>query len=207
MQPYSQHYHGITFENIVKATYSNYKSKSIWDIEFEDKQLPISIKSKKMYSTMNIEMADARRLFSINNDFRLIVGFYNQIKDKKVIVEITEYLITNNTLQKLKGDLDYTNISEFHDAICNFKKGEHLEARNFANEYVTIIKNDLITSINLHPKIDLYSQRRLQCSISKKVLDEKFEKAVYRNRFKELSLPIVIEKSPPRTFASLTYKK
>lgn len=162
--------HGKVFENIIKAAFDASDCKrnpnARFDIESKfDKcgKLNTSIKTSK---NNIICMADARRVFSITTNFRLIVLQYEQCENEKIPKVLYEFLPTTEEWADIKGDLPYKEVEDFHEKIKKFKNGTHEEAR----EYSKKIKNELLkkytTSLMLNPKIDSKEQRRLQASIN-----------------------------------------
>lgn len=97
--------HGFDFENWIKKTFFaefsiSYSSK--WDVpaEFntleiipnEFRNLPVSVKTCKNRSP--IGFGDALRQFGINEDFLLIVGFWEQENDNKNFVSVEAVKVT-----------------------------------------------------------------------------------------------------------------
>ena len=201
----SNQLHGKKFEDLIKSVFpgssdKQRKNTSIFDIEnFYDKEkkLNTSIKTKKKNKNSNeiFELADVRRIFSINEDYRMIVGLYEQKGDRKTFIEIIEYIIKKEDLKKLKSLLSYSEVETFHNTICSFKPGKNgqKEGRLFCiNNKSKLQEKTLIT---LNPKIDSKSQRRLQCSIKRKILENiipESQRFVHSDFYKDLVLPITI---------------
>lgn len=166
--------------------------------------ISFSIKVKKHSKTKNerFDLADAKRIFDINEDFMLIVGLFEQKEDKKYITEVVEYFISKENIQRLKGDLNKKDIEFFEQQIKSI--GDYKKARKFAkNEKRKIVeKNHCV--IQLNHKIDSKKQRRVQCSIKRKELESillndnnKSNNDVivknYCEDFYGIKLPIIIE--------------
>jgi hypothetical protein len=127
--------------------------------------LPTLIKSTK---SNTIWLADARRFWSINEPYRLIVGEYKQIANMKSFKIIREFLITPVEHQKLLGTVSFQEVSDFHDQILTFGIGQHKIARASAKKLKSSLKSRSIVQLN--PKIDSVDQRRLQCSVAMNAL-------------------------------------
>ena len=160
--------HGKTYEDYIKSAFPGSAdhgrpASAKWDIEDRyDKinHLSTSIKTSKGSS---IELADARKIWQINEQYRIILGRYQQIGDVKDFYSLHEIIITKDEHSKLLGNIRLDEIESFHDTLLHFKKGSHDEARRYAKSQKLLLANRSI--ITLNPKIDTKSQRRLQCSI------------------------------------------
>ena len=105
-----------------------------FDIESEfdkERNLDTSIKASK---GLIIEMADARRFFSNNDPFRLLICRYKQTGNKKEFYEVHEIFLTQEILSDIKGNLPYLEVEGFHNSLKSFPLGKHKEARIFAQE-------------------------------------------------------------------------
>lgn len=195
--------HGKKIEDLIKSCFPGASDKertttSTFDIEYiydKEKKLNTSIKSKKKAKNNNelIELADARRIFSLNEDFRLLLCLYSQNGTKKSFNQIIEYVVKKENLDILKNNLSYNEVEGFHNQIKSFKVGFHKEARKFSR----LKKKELSgkSLISLNPKIDSKRQRRLQCSIRRNVLESILKPdqiIVHHDEFKDLCLPISI---------------
>jgi len=164
---------GKRFEGVIKAMVfpgSEDHSRTPtakFDIEAKfDKArgLPTSIKSSK---SNTIGLSDARAFFSLNQDFRMLIGRYEQSDQKKSFYSVHELILKPATLRNLRGDMSYETVKHFHDEISlkNFPSGEHVAARNRAKSLKSKLEG-VKTDIILNPKIDSNTQRRLQCSVN-----------------------------------------
>jgi len=192
--------HGKSFEDLIKINYSGSSdhgrlNTSRFDIESKfdkDKNLPTSVKTTK---SNTVCLSDARRIFSNNEPHRIIVGKYEQNNNRKAINEIYEIIVNEKTLDKLKGNLDFKQVEDFHNSLKNFKKGEHTEARDYAKKHKQEIIESTDALIQLNAKIDSKTQRRLQCSIG---LDKLIETVgeenviVHTEQFGSIGLPVNI---------------
>lgn len=205
--------HGKKFEDFIKACglfpgASDSSRTTIADFDIEAKfdrtrNLPTSVKST---GNDTVALADARRFFSIDQDFRMIVGRYEQIDNRKIFAQIYEFILTTATLNALRGTLDLTMVASFHVGIGlgQFPRGSHIEARMWAMQRkIELAPNSSL--IVLNPKIDSKSQRRLQCSVRLADLIVASEKhsefELHTDAIGDFVLP-VIQNSARREFTS-----
>ena len=161
--------HGKTLEDYLKSAFQGASDhtrsvSSSWDIEKQfdkTKKLPTSIKTSKKGQ---IELADARKFWQINEPYRFLIAKYNQNGNIKIFHTLYEFEITLEEHQKLLGNISYSEVEDFHNAILSYKKGFHKEARQFSKFKKSSLKSRSIVQLN--PKIDSKTQRRLQCSIT-----------------------------------------
>lgn len=113
-----------------------------------------------------VALSDARRFFREREAFRMLVGQYRQDGEIKTFFEVHECILPAEALAELRGELDATEVEEFHQGLllASFPLGQHVEARAWAN-----LRNRELgsrrTRIVLNPKIGSDTQRRLQCSV------------------------------------------
>jgi hypothetical protein len=164
--------HGFDFENWIKQTFFanltvSYSYK--WDVpaEFnsleivpqEFRHLPVSIKTCKNRSP--IGFGDALRQFKNDEDFLLIVGFWEQNGINKNFVSVEAVKITAQIWRNLFQPLTEKDLKLLDVTIKN-KETHYAEVRKLAKE---IKKSFPPTKMVLNPKIDSKIQRRLQCSL------------------------------------------
>jgi hypothetical protein len=164
--------HGFDFENWIKKTFFaelsvSYSSK--WDVpaEFNKleivpkafRHLPVSIKTCK--NGCPIGFGDALRQFKIEEDFLLIVGFWEQSGGDKNFVAVEAVKIVRENWRNLFQPLTEKDLQLLDSTIKN-KEANYAEVRKKALE---IKKSFPPTKIILNPKIDSKNQRRLQCSL------------------------------------------
>lgn len=164
--------HGFDFENWIKKTFFadfavSYSHK--WDVpaEFnildivpkEFRHLPVSIKTCKNRCPINF--GDALRQFNVDEDFLLIVGFWEQNGVNKNFVSVEAVKITAQIWRNLFQPLTAEDLKLLDLTIKN-KETYYAEVRKLAKE---IKKSFPPTKMILNPKIDSKSQRRLQCSL------------------------------------------
>lgn len=166
--------HGFDFENWVKETFfadfnAAYTQK--WDVPIEAnnlgkipkelQHLPVSIKTCKFGSP--IGFGDALRQFKNNEDFLLIVGFWQQSGSYKNFVAVEGVRIRSSDWKNLFLPLNEADLILL-DLIIKNIQSHYSEARKLAKELKNSDKFKQ-TKIILNPKIDSKTQRRLQCSL------------------------------------------
>lgn len=205
--------HGKRFEDFVKASGlfpgsadQSRSPTSGFDIEARfdrERGLPTSVKTT---GNNVVALSDARRFFDTSGSYRMIVGKYRQVADRKEFAEIHEFILTAEALRHLQGSLTSQVVSDFHNGLLltEFPLGAHAEARRWAREQRSLLAGRA-TQIILNPKIDSQSQRRLQCSVGLASLTDAAmgfgEYRLHTESFGNWALPI-IQKSPRRRFKS-----
>lgn len=181
--------HGFDFENWIKKTFFaefsvSYSNK--WDVPAEFnrlgivpeafRNLPVSMKTCKNRSP--IAFGDALRQIEIDEDFLLIVGFWEQSGGDKNFVAVEAVKITAQSWRNLFQPLTEAELKLFDSTIKN-KELHYAEVRKMAKE---IKQSFAPTKIILNPKIDSKMQRRLQCSLPFNVFWNDFvKKECYKN--------------------------
>jgi hypothetical protein len=158
--------HGFIFESWVKKILkvdklaTNYTQK--WDVEGE---IPISVKF--MGLTNALEFGSTVRIWEIEEPFTLVIGRWQQVKDKKIVQSIDEIQITLNHLKLMKGLITLEEIKEFDKKIKRFPAGKEGQKQGiaFAKEWKNERKERLGLLTITH-KIDSKNQRRIQCNIN-----------------------------------------
>lgn len=193
--------HGKVFEDTIKACElfsssadrgrSNTASFDI-ESEFDKKdQLPISIKTTK---NKTVGLADARRFFSLDQDFKMIIGCYTQDQNIKSFHSIYEVLIRKNDHKLLTNGVSVSFVKSFHEILSIDSIHDFNKARELSHAIKSV---DFGSKVVLNPKIDSKKQRRLQASISLDVLVETCEYRLYQDTFSNIVLPLKIV-SPSR---------
>lgn len=156
--------HGFSFEQSMAKKYNiilsnNYTDK--WDGRINE--FPVSIKTEK-YGT-DIEMADVFRQMNVNEDFYLIVGFWNENKSNiieqhllKINGEEYSSLFNHSFIPQLRGLLDN---------ITNDKNDDNKWKTQTAN-IRSAWKEKTPNLIRLRFKRDHKKQKRIQCAINNK---------------------------------------
>lgn len=166
----------------------------IWDSEIREKvfKLPKCINDTKKYdidcsdniycpdenvsikttSSTNIDCGDIQRFY--NNDFtenkytNIIIIIYKQDANIKKIIEIIEFKYNEEIRNFLFGTITKEEIEEYNKSIKSIPKGP--VSPEIKTNYIKM-KQELQSRhnmfINISPKVDSKSQRRVQCSIPK----------------------------------------
>lgn len=207
----SNQLHGKKFEDFIKACGlfpgASDSGRSItagFDIEARFDRLrglPTSIKTS---GNDTIALSDARRFFTVNEDYRMIVGRYEQAENRKIFGQVHEIIVTRQVSSVLKGALTLEEVTAMHDgfSLAIFPRGDHQPAREWAHSRKAKLAG-VSSKIILNPKIDSKIQRRLQCSVRLADLREVAEKYgdyfLHKKAIGDFALPI-IQNSGPRRF-------
>lgn len=161
--------HGLVFEQWVQDTFfAGYRPASYtqkWDIPALANRahggIPVNPKATK-YGTP-VDLGDALRQFQIDEPFLLVIGFWQQDGDEKRFVNIVAPRIEPAEWRKLWGAITLADLQRL-DATIKDKSLTPEQARAAALE----LKRRAPFSqaiIEVNPKIDDKTQRRLQCSL------------------------------------------
>lgn len=192
--------HGKRIEDQIKSVFpgSSDHSRSVaslFDIEdIFDKECNLNT-SVKASGSDTICLADARRFFEHDESFRLLVCRYKQIDDIKSFKLFQEVIMDENVLNYLRGNLPYQVVSDYHENIKMFPRGQEVQARIYAKNQKKILTETYTSNLKLNAKIDSNNQRRLQCSLNIKDLYDAFPEnvIVHTDRYKGLIFPLNIE--------------
>ena len=161
--------HGLVFEQWVRDTFfDGYRPPSYtqkWDIPAAANKdhggVPVNPKAIKYGAP--VDLGDALRQFEVDEPFLLVVGFWQQDGDEKRFVNILASRIEPGVWKKLWGPVTLADLQKL-DAVIKDKSLTPEQARVAAQR----IKNAPPFSeavIEVNPKIDSKTQRRLQCSV------------------------------------------
>jgi hypothetical protein len=124
--------------------------------------LPVSIKTAKLGSP--IGLGDVLRQRQIDNDFLMIVGFWEQrTANEKWIVDIGCAAFNLGAWQKLWGQLTLDDISRIDQVVKNMS--EHYSIVRAKAQAWKIKAAIHASTLVINPKIDSKTQRRVQCSL------------------------------------------
>ena len=162
-------HHGLVFEEWIDDTFfggyrpPNYTQK--WDIPAAQNKdhggVPVNPKAVK--SGTPVDLGDALRQFDIAEPFILVLGFWRQEGDEKIFVNLVAPRIEPAAWKKLWGPVTRADLEKL-DAVIKDKSLTPEQARAAAQK----IKNAppfTRATIEVNPKIDSHTQRRLQCSL------------------------------------------
>lgn len=168
--------HGFAFQEWVidlakrltptMASRPSYTGKWDWPAELNPDPGggPISIKTAKWKSS--IGFGDAIRQFQINEDFTLVVGFWERTGARKRVVKVVCVVVSLDSWASLWKPITFADLKNL-DAVIKNRSYDYEEARQHARRIVTAFPfTDSIFRTN--PKIDSKHQRRLQCSLTQK---------------------------------------
>ena len=142
-----------------------------YDIEAEenkfDPQENVSIKTS---SNNNIDCGDILRFFNgdFSKKYTIILIRYQQKSDTKCVKEVLEIAYTLELRDYLFGSASVEVLKEYVDFVKSIPKGSVSE--EIKKEYKlkkTALQKEHNMRINISPKVDSGSQRRVQCSIPK----------------------------------------
>jgi len=139
---------------------------------------PLENISIKTSGNNNIDCGDILRFYSgdFDNDkkYTIILIRYKQIENKKILSEILEINYDTKLRDILFGTISKKMLEGYVDFIKNIPAGCVSEAtkKNY-KDCKNKMQNEFNMKINISPKVDSHSQRRVQCSIPK--LDQLLE--------------------------------
>lgn len=216
--------HGDSFQNTVKgddwfrgASDHARKRNSQFDIEAKfDRRLGIPTQVK-VSGSQTFPLADARRWWMIDQDFRKVLGHWVQDHKVKRVHAVTEFIIHGRMMEMLRGRTSLSEVSDCHDAIRALRREEDdaVQVRERAKIDRRIEAMQRRTPwMTFNPKINR-TNARLQASVTLEMLgrvarvEDRYlchkgvlhpNRAVYTDVYaKRISLPHPIA-SGPRTF-------
>ena len=132
--------------------------------------------SIKTSSNNNIDCGDILRFFNgdFTNKYTIILIRYTQISDTKVIKEIIELDYTIQLRDYLFGSITEEILTNYLNTIKSIPHGSVSDdvKKNYKS-FKQTLQTTHNMKINISPKVDSKSQRRVQCSIPK--IDELIE--------------------------------
>jgi hypothetical protein len=142
-----------------------------YDIEAEENKFDhlenVSIKTS---SNNNIDCGDMLRFFNgdFSKSYTIILIRYLQKSDTKCIKEIIEIAYTSALRDHLFGSIPFNSLQEYVDFVKAIPSGPVAEEikKEYKQKKIALQK-DYNMRINISPKVDSGSQRRVQCSIPK----------------------------------------
>ena len=164
-------HHGLVFEEWVDDTFfDGYRPPSYtqkWDIPASANRdhggVPVNPKAAK-YGTP-VDLGDALRQFDIAEPFILVIGYWRQDGDAKRMVNIVAPRIDPAAWRKLWGPVTRADLERL-EAVIKDRSLTPAAARAAARKIKNAPPfNDPAAIIEVNPKIDSHTQRRLQCSL------------------------------------------
>jgi hypothetical protein len=142
-----------------------------YDIEAEENKFDTSENvSIKTSSNNNIDCGDIMRFFNgdFSKKYTIILIRYEQKSDTKCVKEVLEIAYTSELRDHLFGTISGEVLQQYVDFIKAIPSGP--VAEEIKKEYKlrkNALQKDYNMAINISPKVDSKSQRRVQCSIPK----------------------------------------
>lgn len=161
---------------------------------------PVSIKSaaqKRALSAVVAGLSDARRVWAWEGPVRLVVGVFSQTATTKLFHTVFEFQFSLDSQERLAlyGTVTSQEVRDFHEAISlsRYPQGQHTQARKCAKALKERLK-PRCGAIQLNPKIDSKTQRRLQCSARVTALQAACKNYICTNtNYRGLALPFTLE--------------
>ena len=161
--------HGLVFEQWVRATFfDGYRPPSYtqkWDIPAAANHahggVPVNPKAAKYGAP--VDLGDALRQFDIAEPFILVIGFWQQADDDKRFVNIVAPRIAPAAWQQLWSPITRADLARL-DAVIKDRSLTPEQARAAAHK-IKSAPPFTQAIIEVNPKIDSHTQRRLQCSL------------------------------------------
>ena len=172
--------HGFIFQDWIISKFLDMAYTAKWDIPKEINPLSnksVSIKTAKYRG--GVGLGDALTQFRINEDFQLLVAFYEESENIKKIVNVQLIDIPLIKWKEMWGNLTEEKLLELNNFIKsdegrNINGAELDRFRANVQRKKNEILKDYTGKFSLNPKIDSKTQRRLQCSIGFNTLFETF---------------------------------
>jgi len=142
-----------------------------YDIDAEENKFnPLENVSIKTSSNNNIDCGDILRFFNgdFTKSYTIILIRYVQKDNYKCVKEIIEIAYTSDLRDHLFGSITLDILQQYVDFIKAIPSGP--VAEDIKKEYKLrkrALQKDFNMTINISPKVDSGSQRRVQCSIPK----------------------------------------
>lgn len=164
--------HGFIFQNWVLRTFLDLAYSGEWDIPSKINPItkkPVSIKTAQ-WETGGVSFGDALNQFNVNEDFEIVVAFYEIRGNKKKVVNMQLVPITKEKWREMWGNMTIKKLEEF-DNLVRCEDGRSLEGqklndfRDDVQKKKEIMLEGYTGKFSIHPKIDSKNQRRVQCSI------------------------------------------
>ena len=158
--------HGFAWEAHIKAEVYKIQEKAAYtrkhDIDAHENTIDHCAVSIKTSGGMSVDMGDAQRIFEATGGepFHMVLIQYDQAEGQKILKSVLEVNLTGaRTL--LFGDLTWEEISDFHAHLKRIPSGR-VENKDYLIRSSELNKRS--KDIQLRPKVDSKTQRRLQCS-------------------------------------------
>ena len=174
--------HGFIFQDWIVGKFLDMFYTAKWDIPAEINKIThksVSIKTSK-WKSGGIGLGDVLSQFDINEDFQLLVAFYEQIGDKKKVVNMQLVTISREKWREMWGNMKREDLEKFNSFVKS-SEGRNISGQDLDNFRIQVqkMKGEMFKDYNgkfsIHPKIDSKKQRRVQCSISFNAFFKEFD--------------------------------
>lgn len=160
--------HGFAWEDHIKKEVYKIQEKAAYtrkhDIDAHENTIdnPAVNISIKTSGGMSVDMGDALRIFEATGEepYHMVIIQYDQAEGHKILRTVLEVDLTG-ARRLLFGDLTWEEISDFHTHLKRIPPGR-VENKDYLIRSSELNKRS--RDIQLRPKVDSKSQRRLQCS-------------------------------------------
>jgi len=172
--------HGFIFQGWVFRKFLKLAYSGEWDIPAKINPLThksVSIKTAQWKS--GIGLGDILIQYDINEDFEMLVAFYEKKGNKKKVVSMHLVEISIDKWRQLWGNIRKEDLIKF-DTLVRSEAGRNLKGKKLDDFRANIqkTKNELFKDYNgkfsINPKIDSDNQRRVQCGLGFKDFFETF---------------------------------
>jgi hypothetical protein len=161
--------HGLVFEEWVRDTFfGGYRPAGYtqpWDIPAAANRahggVPANPKVAKYGSP--VDLGDALRQWRIEEPFLLVIGFWQQDGDEKRFVNLVAPRVEPATWRRLWSPITLADLQKL-DAVIKDRSLTPEQARAAAQK-IKSAPPFTQAIIQVNPKIDAHTQRRLQCSL------------------------------------------
>jgi hypothetical protein len=173
--------HGFIFQNWVMRKFLDIAYSGEWDIPSRINPITgksVSIKTANWKS--GIGLGDIINQFNIDEDFELLVAFYEDYGKKKKVVYMQLVEIKKEKWKQMWGNAKRDDVVKF-DALVKSKEGRNLANglldtfRDKVQKYKEEVFKDYDGEFSINPKIDSKKQRRVQCSLGFNIFFKTFD--------------------------------
>lgn len=153
--------HGFNFQKLIRAQYgleTANNHREAWDMEIGDR-----VYSIKMCDS-GLPLSSLLAFYKIDRPFTMIVGWHTDY----CIHTVAEFDVSLEILNKIRGDIPFKLVEQIYYglSIKHWPEGTHVEAREWAEEQKTMLKEKYNCLLTWNRKVDSERQRRWQCSLN-----------------------------------------
>lgn len=153
--------HGFNFQKLIRAQHgldTTNNHNEAWDMEIGDRAYSI-----KMCGP-GLPLSSLLAFYKIDRPFTMIVGWHTKYR----IHTVAEFDVSLEILNKIRGDIPFSLVEQIYHglSIKHWPEGTHVEAREWAEEQTTMLKEKYNCLLTWNRKVDSKRQRRWQCSLN-----------------------------------------